>query len=87
MGDVVADEVGGGVVVLSSITPAAAAAGARRRLVPSLSPYYQVLIKGEPLPPKPGRADDFTWPKVEYQLVPEPPAPRRSSGSKPPPRS
>jgi hypothetical protein len=87
MGDVVADEVGGGVVVLSSITPAAAAAGARRRLVPSLSPYYQVLIKGEPVPPKPGRADDFTWPRVEHELVPEPPAPRRSSGSKPPPRS
>jgi hypothetical protein len=87
MGDVVADEVGGGVVVLSSITPAASAAGSRRRLVPSLSPYYQVLIKGEPVPPKPGRADDFAWPKEEHQLVPEPPAPRRSSGSKAPPRS
>jgi hypothetical protein len=89
MGDVVADEVGGGVVVLSSITPAAPTAGASRRLAPSLSPYYQVLIKGEPLPSKPGRADDFTWPKVEYQLAPEPPAPRlpRSSGPKPPPRS
>ena len=87
MGDVVADEVGGGVVVLSSITPTAGAAGTRRRLMPSLSAYYQVLIKGEPLPPKPGRADDFTWPKVEYQLVPEPPAPRRSSGAKTPPRS
>jgi len=89
MGDVVADEVGGGVLVLSSITPAAPTAGGRRRLVPSLSPYYQVLIKGEPLPPKPGRADDFTWPKVEHELVPQRPASRlpRSSSSKRPPRS
>jgi hypothetical protein len=89
MGDVVADEVGGGVVVLSSITPAAPSSGAARsRLAPSLSPYYQVLIKGDPVPPKPGRADDFTWPKVEYQLAPEPPArPPRSSAPKQPPRS
>jgi len=89
MGDVVADEVGGGVVVLSSITPVAATAGASRALAPSLSPYYQVLIKGEPVAPKPGRADDFTWPRVEYQLAPESPAARlpRSSGPKLPPRS
>lgn len=89
MGDVVADDVGGGVVVLSSITPAAPGAGVSRRLAPSLSPYYQVLIKGEPLPSKPGRADDFTWPKVEPELAPEPAGPRgpRSSGPKPPPRS
>ncbi len=88
MGDVIADEVAGGVVVLSSITPTASAGGVSRRLAPSLSPYYQVLIKGEPVPPKPGRADDFTWPKVEYELAPEPAqrAPR-ASGPKQPPRS
>ena len=88
MGDVVADEVGGGVVVLSSITPTGSVSAVNRRLAPSLSPYYQVLIKGEPVSPKPGRADDFTWPRVEYELAPEPAqrAPR-ASGSKQPPRS
>jgi hypothetical protein len=25
-------------------------------------PYYRVLVKGEQLKPKEGRADDFRWP-------------------------
>ena len=75
MGDVVADEVGGGLVVLSSITPATTLGlGSRRRLAPSQSPYYQVLIKGERLATKPGRADDFAWPRAEPEIAPEPPA-------------
>jgi hypothetical protein len=28
----------------------------------SQRPYYKVLIKGEQLPAKAGRADDFAWP-------------------------
>jgi hypothetical protein len=87
MGDVVADDVGGGLVVLSSITPAGSGP-ASRRAAPSLSPYYQVLVKGERLAPKPGRADDFSWPKPEPEAVPEPPAPgRRMPRSKAAPRS
>jgi hypothetical protein len=78
MGDVVADDVGDGLVVLSSITPAATTgSGPTRRLAPSLSPYYQVLIKGERLSPKPGRADDFSWPNAEPEIVVEPPAPAK----------
>jgi hypothetical protein len=78
MGDVVADEVGDGLVVLSSITPAVPQPGApARRLAPSQSPYYQVLIKGDRLLPKPGRADDFTWPRVEPDIAADPPALRR----------
>jgi uncharacterized protein len=83
MGDVVADEVGGGLVALSSITPAGVGPGTNRRVAaPSLSPYYTVLIKGERPTPKPGRADDFSWPRVDPQIVVEPPAPTRR-----PPRS
>ncbi len=75
MGDVVADDVGDGLVVLSSITPATTTgSGPSRRLAPSLSPYYQVLIKGERLATKPGRADDFAWPRAEPEIAPEPPA-------------
>ena len=74
MGDVVADDVGDGLVVLSSITPATTTgSGPSRRLAPSLSPYYQVLIKGERLSSKPGRADDFAWPRPEPEVAPEPP--------------
>jgi len=76
MGDVLAEDVGGGLVVQSSITPAGAGAPGGRRASPSLAPYYQVLIKGERLPPKPGRADDFSWPKLEPEMAPEPPVRR-----------
>lgn len=85
MGEVLADEIGGGLVVLSSITPSGQAPGpgAPRRLSPTQTPYYAVLVKGERLTPKPGRADDFAWPRTEpdYGFVepagskPTPPAP------------
>src|SRR6185436_18479489 len=65
VGDALAEDVGGGLVVLNSITPTGAAGGAARRLSPSQTPYYHVLVKGERLVPKPGRADDFSWPKVD----------------------
>jgi hypothetical protein len=75
MGDVVADDVGDGLVVLSSITPATTMGpGPSRRLAPSLSPNYQVLIKGERPTPKPGRADDFAWPRSEPEIGAEPSA-------------
>ena len=95
MGDVVADDVGGGLVALSSITPSGLGPGTTRRtLAPSLSPYYRVLVKGERPEPKPGRADDFSWPRVEPPAIPEPPAaagrrtpPRATSPKAAPPRS
>jgi hypothetical protein len=90
MGDVVADDIGGGLVVLSSITPASSGSALNRRQAPSQAPYYHVLIKGERLQPKPGRADDFGWPRVEPDL-PEPEAQRRTrptpSKAAAPPRS
>jgi hypothetical protein len=90
MGDVVADEIGGGLVVLSSITPATSSSGLNRRQAPSQAPYYHVLIKGERLPTKPGRADDFGWPRVEPD-IPEPEPVRRARPNPPkpsaPPRS
>ena len=90
MGDVVADEIGGGLVVLSSITPATSGSGLNRRQAPSQAPYYHVLIKGERLPTKPGRADDFGWPRVEPD-IPEPEPVRRARPNPPkaaaPPRS
>jgi hypothetical protein len=79
MGDVIADDLGGGLVMLNSITPTSiGAASAARRVAPSQTPYYHVLVKGERPPPKPGRADDFSWPRAEPEVATEPPAaPRR----------
>jgi hypothetical protein len=79
MGDSLADDVGGGLVVLSSVTPLTGP-GLGRKATPG-GPYYQVWFKGERLTPKPGRSDDFAWPKVEPDMGLEPPLP-----PPPPPR-
>jgi len=34
-----------------------------RRLPVTERLYYKTLVKGEALKPKPGRADDFKWPR------------------------
>ncbi len=49
------------VATISSVTDPSVASS-RPRLPLSQRPYYKVLIKGEQLPPKAGRADDFAWP-------------------------
>lgn len=67
MGDVLADDVGNGLVVLSSVTPVATSPGLPRRASPD-QPFYQVWIKGERLPPRPGRSDDFTWPRPDPEI-------------------
>ena len=76
MGDVLVDQIPGGLTVMSSITPARNADGTRRRMSPTQSPYFRVLEKGERLPPKPGRADDFSWPRPQAtaEVRGEPPA-------------
>jgi hypothetical protein len=86
MGDALADDVGGGLVVLSSVTPMTGP-GLPRKAMPG-QPYYQVWFKGERLPPRPGRSDDVSWPRVELELPAEPPPPSRPAPSaKLPPRS
>ena len=78
MGDVVADDVGGGLVVLSSITPAATSGlGPRPPARPQPQPLLSGPHQGRAPAPKPGRADDFSWPKAEPEMVVEPPAPAK----------
>jgi len=76
MGDMLVDQIPGGLTVMSSITPARGADGSRRRMSPTQSPYFRVLERGERLVPKPGRADDFTWPRPQAtaEAHGEPPA-------------
>jgi uncharacterized protein len=53
-----------GLVSMSSVTTVTEIAGAARRSVPvTQTPHYKVLVKGEAMPAKPGRADDFRWPR------------------------
>jgi hypothetical protein len=81
MGDTLADDVGGGLVLLSSIT-SLGGPGLPRKATPG-QPYYQVWFKGERLPPKTGRSDDFTWPKPEaVDDTPDRPAPPKKDASK-----
>ena len=49
------------VATISAVTDLSLASS-RPRLPLSQRPYYKVLIKGEQLKPKAGRADDFAWP-------------------------
>jgi uncharacterized protein len=77
MGDTLADDVGSGMVLLSSVT-AAGGPGIPRKATPG-QPYYQVWFKGERLPPKSGRSDDFAWPKGEASDAAPPEQPPKAA--------
>ena len=49
-------------VATLSVTTDVSLTSSRPRLPLSQRPYYRVLIKGEQLKPKSGRADDYAWP-------------------------
>jgi hypothetical protein len=65
LGEAIIDQIPGGLTVMSTValSSGTAQSGGRRRLSPSQAPYFRVLFKGERLPPKPGRADDTSWPR------------------------
>lgn len=89
MGHSLVDQVQGGLTMLSSITPSNAS-GSGRGLSPTQSPYYKVLMKGERLTPKKGRADDFTWPRAEApvsQAAPPPGPAKKDAYLRTPPSS
>ena len=67
LGDLLIDQIPGGLMVMSSITPATdpASGESRRRLSPTQTPYFRVMVKGERITPRPGRADDVSWPRAE----------------------
>jgi len=77
MGDALVEQIAGGLTVMSSITPAADATSgaARRKLSPTQAPFYRVLVKGERVAPRPGRADDMSWPRLEASAQPAAKAP------------
>lgn len=65
-GQTIPADLQGGLTTMSSIANAGDAGAGGKSAVPlTQSPYYKVLVKGDPLTPKPGRADDFSWPRGE----------------------
>ncbi|MFV0368583.1 MAG: GDSL-type esterase/lipase family protein [Hyphomicrobiaceae bacterium] len=63
MGDQMVDQIPGGLTVMSSITPAVDTGTADRpKLSTAQTPYFRVLVKGERLAVRAGRADDVSWP-------------------------
>lgn len=62
-GDIIANRLESGVTALASVTSAndLSLKEVKRRVPLKQTPYYKVLVKGEMLKPKAGRADDFTW--------------------------
>ena len=95
-GDMAPEEIAGGLTLVNSISSVTDATGsaARRRTAAVQTATFTVLVKGERLAPKPGRSDDFTWPKPGYAepVVPsavsvranERPAPQPAAKAAPP---
>ncbi len=62
--DMLADDIGDGISVSTVVTAQEGpTAGSRRRGPVTQAAYATVWVRGERLAPKPGRADDFTWPR------------------------
>jgi hypothetical protein len=96
VGDQVIEAMPGGLLVLSSMTSATErGAAGLRRAAPTQTPYFRVLVRGERLPPKPGRADDHAWPRAEPEpeskatpaVAPGKAAPAPATPARAPPRS
>jgi len=75
MGAVLVDQIAGGLNIMSTVTEAndGSVDGAMRRLSPAQSPFFRVLVKGERIEARAGRADDFSWPRPEPPPVEAPP--------------
>jgi hypothetical protein len=63
-GEVLTREIPGGLTLSRTISMAATPGSVQRRALPSQTPLFRVLVKGERLEPKAGRADDIAWPPI-----------------------
>ena len=66
IGDTVTDTLSNGLMIMRSITPSGSQGASRpTSLSASRQPFFIVLARGERLPPKADRADDFRWPRAD----------------------
>jgi uncharacterized protein len=73
-GEVLVREIPGGLTLSRTISMAATPGAPQRRALPSQTPFFRVLVKGERLEPKAGRADDIGWPPISRPAQSIPPA-------------
>ena len=63
-GEVLVREIAGGLTLSRTISLPSTPGAQRRRALPSQTPFFRVLVRGEQLEPKAGRADDIAWPPI-----------------------
>jgi len=63
-GEVLVREIPGGLTLSRTISTPSTSGAQRRRALPSQTPFFRVLVRGEQLEPKTGRADDIAWPPI-----------------------
>jgi hypothetical protein len=73
-GEVLVREIPGGLTLSRTISMAATPGTMQRRALPSQTPFFRVLVKGERLEPKAGRADDVAWPPISQPAPASPSA-------------
>ncbi len=73
-GEVLVREIPGGLTLSRTISMAATPGAQPRRALPSQTPFFRVLVKGERLEPKTGRADDISWPPISRPVQSTPAA-------------
>jgi hypothetical protein len=86
-GDVLTRDIPGGLTLSRTISSAATPGTLQRRALPSQTPFFRVLVKGERLEPKPGRADDIAWPPISRPAPVGPAKPASAQQTKPSPEA
>ncbi len=77
LGERLIGQIPGGLNVMSTVSPvnATIAGGARQgKLSPAQTPFFRVLVRGERIQPKEGRADDMSWPRPDPSAAIQPAA-------------
>jgi hypothetical protein len=82
VGETVTETLPNGVMVMGSLTLTATPGIKGQRPPPTQMPFFRALVKGERQTPRPGRADDFRWPRDDD--IPPPP-PEATAQPAPPP--
>lgn len=86
-GEVLVREIPGGLTLSRTISTAASPGAPQRRALPSQTPFFRVLVKGERLEPKAGRADDIGWPAAAAPTVGQTTSPAIAPAAAPMPKA
>jgi hypothetical protein len=85
VGDTVTDTLQDGIMVMRSLALSANPNAKEQGMAATQMPFFRALVKGERQTPRPGRADDFRWPRDD-DIAPPPeaaPQPAPTPGVRP----